>query len=111
MDSHEETENGNGNRNGSAEALPPPPPPPTEIPPDVVPIKAEPDPPKKKRVPMARRGSGTKGQKVQLLSNHFKVNVTNVDGHFYHYSVCFCLPFGSTSVNSISIPNIANAAE
>ncbi|KAL2925852.1 Protein argonaute 4 [Bienertia sinuspersici] len=72
--------------NGSAEALPPPPPPPPEIPPDVVPIKAE-DPNKKKRLPMARRGLGTKGQKVQLLSNHFKVNITNVDGHFFHYSV------------------------
>ncbi|XP_021776500.1 protein argonaute 4B-like [Chenopodium quinoa] len=83
MDPHDE----NGNGNGSAEALPPPPPPPAEIPPDVVPIKAEPDPPKKKRVPMARRGSGTKGQKIQLLSNHFKVNITNVDGHFFHYSV------------------------
>ncbi|GMG98835.1 hypothetical protein Nepgr_000675 [Nepenthes gracilis] len=27
------------------------------------------------------------GQKIQLLSNHFKVNITNVDGHFFHYSV------------------------
>ena len=80
MDSHD--------GNGSAEALPPPPPPPAEIPPDVVPIKVE-DPPKKKRVPIARRGLGTKGQKIQLLSNHFKVSVSNVDGHFFHYSVCF----------------------
>ncbi|XP_057526284.1 protein argonaute 4B-like [Amaranthus tricolor] len=78
MDSHD--------GNGSAEALPPPPPPPAEIPPDVVPIKAE-DPPKKKRLPIARRGLGTKGQKIQLLSNHFKVSVSNVDGHFFHYSV------------------------
>lgn len=75
--------------NGSADALPPPPPPPppVEIPPNVVPVKAEPEPPKKKRAPMARRGLGTRGQKIQLLSNHFKVNISNVDGHFFHYSV------------------------
>ncbi|KAI3756681.1 hypothetical protein L1987_56503 [Smallanthus sonchifolius] len=39
------------------------------------------------RVPMARRGLASKGQKAQLLTNHFKVNVSNVDGHFFHYSV------------------------
>ncbi|XP_027346753.1 protein argonaute 4-like isoform X2 [Abrus precatorius] len=27
--------------------------------------------------------------KIQLLTNHFKVNVTNNDGHFFHYSVAF----------------------
>ncbi|KAI7745954.1 hypothetical protein M8C21_011760, partial [Ambrosia artemisiifolia] len=26
-------------------------------------------------------------QKIQLLTNHFKVNVSNVDGHFVHYRV------------------------
>ncbi|KAF8009416.1 hypothetical protein BT93_J0414 [Corymbia citriodora subsp. variegata] len=48
-----------------------------------------PAPMKKKpaRVPMARRGLGSKGQKIALLTNHFKVNVTNVDGQFFHYSV------------------------
>ncbi|KAK1396644.1 hypothetical protein POM88_006507 [Heracleum sosnowskyi] len=30
-----------------------------------------------------------KGNKVQLLTNHFKFNVTNADGHFFHYSVAF----------------------
>ncbi|XP_074285545.1 protein argonaute 4-like [Silene latifolia] len=86
MDSHED--NGNGaNGNGSADGLPPPPPPPAEIPPDVVPLKAEPEIPKVKRVPMARRGFGTRGQKAQLLSNHFKVNLANIDGQFHHYSV------------------------
>ncbi|KAK8498367.1 hypothetical protein V6N12_032919 [Hibiscus sabdariffa] len=67
------------------ESLPPPPP----VPPDVVPIKAEPEPAKKKvvRVPMARRGLGSKGQKITLLTNHFKVNVGSVDGHFFHYCV------------------------
>ncbi|CAL5434090.1 unnamed protein product [Camellia sinensis] len=75
--------------NGATEALPPPPP----VPPNIVPLQAEPDhapePVKKKvmRVPMTRRGQGSKGQKVPLLTNHFKVNVTNVDGHFFHYSV------------------------
>lgn len=48
-----------------------------------------PAPTKKKaaRVPIARRGLGSKGQKIALLTNHFKVNVTNVDGQFFHYSV------------------------
>lgn len=79
MDSHE------NDGNGVTEGLPPPPP----VPEDVVPEKAL-EPAKKKvmRVPMARRGLATKGQKVQLLTNHFKVSVSNVDGHFFHYSVC-----------------------
>ncbi|KAJ9537594.1 hypothetical protein OSB04_030327 [Centaurea solstitialis] len=89
MDSHE-----NGNGNGSSvvtdDALPPPPPVPEDVVPikaDVVPIKAEPEKKKVMRVPMARRGLASKGNKVQLLTNHFKVNVSNVDGHFFHYSV------------------------
>lgn len=78
------------NGNGAEDALPPPPP---VIPPDVVPLRAEPvpeQPVKKKpvRLPAARRGFGSKGQKIALLTNHFKVNVTSVEGHFYHYSVC-----------------------
>nr|GEV94390.1 protein argonaute 4 [Tanacetum cinerariifolium] len=75
-------DNGNG---GPVDALPPPLP----VLKDVVPIKAEPVPAKKKvmHVPMARRGLGTKGQKAQLLTNHFKVNVSNVEGPFFHYSV------------------------
>lgn len=79
------------NGNGASDALPPPPP---VIPPNVVPLKAElemgSEPVKKagpKRVPMARRGLASRGQKIQLLSNHFKVNVTNVEGQFFHYSV------------------------
>ena len=43
---------------------------------------------KKKLVPVARPGFGTKGKKIPLLSNHFKVNISKVDGHFTHYSVC-----------------------
>ncbi|GMI81835.1 OVEREXPRESSOR OF CATIONIC PEROXIDASE 11, ARGONAUTE 4 [Hibiscus trionum] len=71
--------------NGAApESLPPPPP----VPPDVVPIKAESDAPKKvARLPMARRGIGTKGQKIVVLTNHFNVKVGSTDGHFFHYSV------------------------
>ncbi|KAI4385410.1 hypothetical protein MLD38_003438 [Melastoma candidum] len=92
MDSHD------GEGNGSHNGLPPPPP---IIPPDVVPERAVDDvnlaepvsaphePPKKKitRVPVARKGLGSKGQKIQLLTNHFKVNITNLDGQFFHYSV------------------------
>ncbi|KAI9079531.1 hypothetical protein K1719_038503 [Acacia pycnantha] len=79
------------NGNGNDDSLPPPPPPP-EVPPNVVPVKAEelpPEPVKKKpsRVPIARRGLGSKGSKLQLLTNHFKVDVNNKDGHFFHYSV------------------------
>ncbi|KAL0370296.1 UNVERIFIED_CONTAM: protein argonaute 4 [Sesamum angustifolium] len=66
------------------DALPPPPP----VPPNVTPLKAELEPVKKVvRVPMARRGLGTRGNKVPILTNHFKVNVNKVDGHFFHYSV------------------------
>ncbi|XP_050231679.1 protein argonaute 4A-like [Mercurialis annua] len=62
------------------ETLPPPPP---IIPPDVVPEVSKP-----KRVPMARRGTGSKGQRIQLLTNHFKVGVSSdAAAHFFHYSV------------------------
>ncbi|RWR75814.1 protein argonaute 4 [Cinnamomum micranthum f. kanehirae] len=71
------------------EDLPPPPP---VIPPNVTPLKAEPVPPIKKvsksnRVPMARPGTGRKGQMVPLLTNHFKVGFSKTDGFFSHYSV------------------------
>lgn len=71
---------------GALEALPPPPP----VPPNVTPLKVEPEPESKKvlRVPMARLGFGTRGNRVPILTNHFKVNVASVDGHFFHYSVC-----------------------
>nr|AGS47796.1 argonaute 9 [Salvia miltiorrhiza] len=71
--------------NGAPEALPAPPP----VPPNVTPLKVQPEPESKKvvRVPMARRGPGTRGNRVPILTNHFKVNVASVDGHFFHYSV------------------------
>ncbi|KAK8581489.1 hypothetical protein V6N12_071710 [Hibiscus sabdariffa] len=79
MDSSEKEGNG-----AALESLPPPPP----VPPHVVPIKAEPDAAKKvARLPMARRGIGSKGQKIVVLTNHFNVNVGSTDGHFFHYSV------------------------
>lgn len=89
MDSHDGDANGNGNGvtngsgNGSTEALPPPPP----LPPNVVPIQAALVKKKPTRNPMARKGQGVKGNKISLLTNHFKVNVTHTDGHFFHYSV------------------------
>ncbi|XP_022866891.1 protein argonaute 4-like isoform X1 [Olea europaea var. sylvestris] len=78
--------------NGAADPLPPPPP----VPPNVTPIKAESEQAVKKvfRAPMARRGTGTKGNKVPILTNHFKVNVSNVDGHFFHYSVALAYEDG-----------------
>lgn len=75
-----------------AEGLPPPPP---VVPPDVVPVKADSGrssppnkPAKPKRVPMPRPGLAKRGQPIQLLTNHFKVSVRNVDDYFFHYSVC-----------------------
>uniref|UniRef100_A0A2P2LXI0 Argonaute 4 family protein n=1 Tax=Rhizophora mucronata TaxID=61149 RepID=A0A2P2LXI0_RHIMU len=71
---------------GSLDALPPPPP---VVPSNVVPVQVEQEPAKKKvtRVPIARHGLGSKGQKISLLTNHFKVNVTSAEGYFFHYSV------------------------
>jgi hypothetical protein len=91
MDSFDADTNGNGN--GKEESLPPPPP---VVPSDVVPLKAEevipspPEPVKKKitRLPIARRGLGSKGNKIPLLTNHFNVNIGNNDGFFFQYSVC-----------------------
>ena len=41
--------------------------------------------------PIARCGLASKGKKIQLLTNHYKVNVKNVDGHFFQYTVSFFL--------------------
>ncbi|CAK8568369.1 unnamed protein product [Lathyrus sativus] len=40
-----------------------------------------------KRLPMARRDLGSKGSNIQLLTNHFRVDLTKKDGHFYHYNI------------------------
>ncbi|XP_063939209.1 protein argonaute 4-like isoform X2 [Daucus carota subsp. sativus] len=75
--------NGVNRTNGAVEEPLPPPPP---IPEDVVPVRVdrdlEPLVRKPPCVPIARRGLASIGNKVQFLTNHFKVNVTNVDGHF-----------------------------
>jgi hypothetical protein len=74
---------------GHKDYLPPPPP---IVPPNVKPMKIEQELAKKKlptKTPMARRGLGTKGTKLPLLTNHFEVNVANTDGFFFQYSVCF----------------------
>ncbi|KAK4279249.1 hypothetical protein QN277_016979 [Acacia crassicarpa] len=76
--------------NGSEGSLPPPPP----VPPNAVPVIADqglPLEPVKKvsRVPIARRGLGSRGSKLPILTNHFKVNVKINDGYFFHYSVAF----------------------
>lgn len=69
-------------KDGNGLPLPPP------VPADVTPVKVPSEPEVKKfRHPMARRSLGTKGNKVPILTNHFKVNVNNVDGQFFHYSV------------------------
>ncbi|ESQ42138.1 hypothetical protein EUTSA_v10012624mg [Eutrema salsugineum] len=63
--------------------LPPPPPPvvPSNVVPEMELVK------KSTRPPMARPGNGSKGQKIPLLTNHFRVNFNNANGHFFHYSV------------------------
>ncbi|KAI4300973.1 hypothetical protein L6164_034296 [Bauhinia variegata] len=37
--------------------------------------------------PMPRRGTGSKGKLISLLTNHFKVETSNLSGHFYCYNV------------------------
>lgn len=80
-----ELESANGSR--VVDALPPPPP---IIPPILEPVWVKTKVVEKKnlRVPMARLGFGSKNQKIPLLTNHFKVNVANLQGYFYQYSVC-----------------------
>lgn len=64
--------------------LPPPPPiVPSNVVPELERVK------KNTLLPMARpRGSGLKGQKIPLLTNHFGVKFNKANGYFFHYSVC-----------------------
>ena len=39
--------------------------------------------------PIPRGGIGCKGKRVSLISNHFKVDTSNLSGHFYSYNVRF----------------------
>lgn len=57
----------------------PPPLPPPIIPPNAKPEKL--DPPKHSIT--SRRGSGSAGQRISLLANHFKVSVKYLDEMFY----------------------------
>nr|QNU10184.1 argonaute 9 [Arabidopsis halleri] len=79
MDSNEP--NGSGMKQEGG--LPPPPPVvPTNVVPEVELVK------KNILLPMARpRGSGSKGQKIPLLTNHFGVKFNKASGYFFHYSV------------------------
>ncbi|KAJ0266517.1 Argonaute [Hirschfeldia incana] len=71
-----------------AKGLPPPPP---VVPPNLVPERIN----KTTLLPMARRGIGSKGVRTPLLTNHFRVNFNNANGHFYHYSVAITNEDGS----------------
>ena len=71
--------------NGEADDLPPPPP----LNAGVEPLKAdETKVPLKHRTLVQRNGFGRKGQQIKLLTNHFKVSLTNAADYFYHYYVC-----------------------
>ncbi|KAK7322500.1 hypothetical protein VNO77_25881 [Canavalia gladiata] len=47
-----------------------------------------------KRLPMARRGFGSNGDRIQLLANHLRVAVAKIDGYFHQYSVAMCFEDG-----------------
>ncbi|KAF8410786.1 hypothetical protein HHK36_003323 [Tetracentron sinense] len=59
--------------------LPPPPSIPLNVNPEQI------DPPKRSAI--SRRGFGSDGRRISLLSNHFKVTVNVPDGIFFQYSV------------------------
>ncbi|MFS8009292.1 putative protein argonaute [Helianthus anomalus] len=63
----------------ASKALPPPP----VVPPDVVPVKV----PGSRCTLMARRGFGTRGLRIPLLTNHFNVKLSSTSDHFYQYNV------------------------
>ncbi|KAL6559349.1 hypothetical protein OROGR_004466 [Orobanche gracilis] len=72
------------------------PPPPSEIPPNVVPIQIGPnkssssislDLVPKMIVNSTPRPVGSKGKRVSLRTNHFKVTISSDIGDFYHYDV------------------------
>ncbi|GAU16404.1 hypothetical protein TSUD_117530 [Trifolium subterraneum] len=43
---------------------------------------------------MARISLGSKGDKIQLLTNHFRVGLSKNYGYFYHYNVALCYQDG-----------------
>ncbi|CAA7061179.1 unnamed protein product [Microthlaspi erraticum] len=47
-------------------------------------------------LPMARKGNGSKGQKIHLLTNHFEVHLTKpTSQYFFHYDVAITYEDGS----------------
>ncbi|MCH92598.1 protein argonaute 4a-like, partial [Trifolium medium] len=46
-------------------------------------------------LPMARKGLGSKGSKIQLLANHFRVGLNISDNYFYHYNVALYFQDGT----------------
>lgn len=67
---------------GESGTLPLPPSP--SIPTNVKPEKVAPP----KRSVISRRGVGTDGRRISLLTNHFRVSMNTTDAMFYQYSVC-----------------------
>lgn len=70
----------------------PPPPPPPSVPANVNPELVEvPRHPERSAIPkysmISRRGVGTSGRHISLLTNHYKVSVNVPDAVFYQYSV------------------------
>lgn len=70
----------------------PPPPPPLSVPanmnPELVEVPRHPERPAIPKYSMiSRRGVGTSGRHISLLTNHFKVSVNVPDAVFYQYSV------------------------
>ncbi|KAD7478368.1 hypothetical protein E3N88_01504 [Mikania micrantha] len=75
-------------KDSELEALPPPP---SLIPPNFEPQKVH----GSNLTPMARRGFGTKGQKISLVTNHFNVKLNNTNDYFYQYSVALVYEDGN----------------
>ncbi|KAG8378708.1 hypothetical protein BUALT_Bualt07G0013300 [Buddleja alternifolia] len=64
------------------------PPPPLKIPPNVVPIRVEPA--KNSSIFEEKmKPKSSKGKKVSILTNHFKVTMSSAMGDFYHYNILF----------------------
>ncbi|VYS67499.1 unnamed protein product [Arabidopsis thaliana] len=59
-------------------------------------MEREPLKSKSSLLPMTRRGNGSKGQKILLLTNHFRVNFRKPNSNnFFHYSVTITYEDGS----------------
>ncbi|KAG2274412.1 hypothetical protein Bca52824_056967 [Brassica carinata] len=53
------------------------------------------DPNRSGHLQMARSGNGSRGQKIDLLTNHFGVNFTSKSQHFFQYSVAITYEDGN----------------